>query len=314
MNRLGAALLWVFLGVAALAPSLANDKPLLARVGGAWRVPALAETVGLDPGPAPAETWKVWWAELPDEGPDFAVFPPWPHGPRAGDPARIRALPHAAHPLGTDDTGRDVLARLVHGARTALLVGVCAAGLALLLGVPLGLVAGYRGGVADALVLRAVELVLCFPALLLVLAVAAFAGGSFAALVVTLGALSWTGFARIVRAETLALREREFVLTARGLGLGAVRVLRAHVLPQLRGAVATTFAFVAAEAVVVEAALSFLGLGPGLRGVSWGGLLAQGKAHAHEGAWHLWAFPGMALALLLVTLQARADRRARTAG
>jgi peptide/nickel transport system permease protein len=296
------------LAVAALAPLLANDRPLVARVAGALRFPAFASYLG-DRGPAPgAVPWKIWWRQLGEDSGDWAVMPPWPNGPGEVDPDAINRGPSRAHPLGNDDTGRDVLARLVHGATNALVIGIGAVALALLIGVPLGALAGYRGGWVDHAVSRLIEIFLCFPALFLVLAAAAMFGGSPLGVIVVLGSVYWTAFARVVRGEFLSLREREFVLAARGLGVRGARLVVGHLLPCSKGLIAVTAAFLVANAIVVESTLSFLGVGGGAGTVSWGAMLAQGRLHAAQGHWHLWLFPALALTVAICSLHGCAER------
>ena len=130
-------------------------------------------------------------------------------------------------------------------------------------------------------------------------------------IVLVLGLVYWTGFARIVRGEVLSLREREFVASARGLGIGTWRLLLRHLLPSARGPILVNAAFVAASAIVVESTLAFLKLGAGLDSVSWGEILDQGRTHAYTGAWHLWFFPGLVLVLTVMCLHSLADRRQR---
>lgn len=296
--------LLVLVGVGLLAPFLANDRPLIARTDAGWCFPAAN-------GPAAAPdgtTWKQWWGRLDASPTDWALMPPWPMGPIEVSDA-VCAPPSVRHPLGTDDTGRDVLARVIHGAWTSLLVAVGTVLLAAAIGVPLGALAGYRAFTwIDALVLRVIEVFLCFPGLFLALVAVAMLGGSPLTLTLVLGSVYWTRFARIVRGEFLSLREREYVLAARNLGVGPVRIIARHMLPQIRGPVLVVAAFGAAGALVVEASLSFLGLGPGLQHASWGSILAQGKEHVVDGVWHLWAFPALALVWAVLTLHALADR------
>jgi ABC-type dipeptide/oligopeptide/nickel transport system permease subunit len=301
------------LAFGALAPLIANDLPVIASVDGVVSSPALVDCVGRAPAPpGGALSWKHWWASLPSGADDWAVMPLWPYGPFETLRSGVEPGPTAAHPFGLDDVGRDQLARLVHGARTAVLVAAGAVALAMLVGVLLGGFAGLGGRWCDVLVQRVIEVFTCFPALVAVIAAAAFFGGSRWTIVVVLATVQWTAFARVVRGELLSLRERPFVEVARGLGAGPLRLLAFHLLPALRGPVLITAAFLAAQAVLIEATLTFLGLGAGLGTVSWGAMLQQGKVHAWTGAWYLWAFPGLAIAATVLALHVLAE--APTAG
>lgn len=292
--------------VGLLAPLLANEVPIVARVGGRWYFPAVADCFG-QPSAGPGDlAWKQWWSRLTADSPDFAIMPPWPYGPIETDSALFRAAPSVAHPLGNDDTGRDVLSRLVHGARTAVAIAAPAVLLAGLLGTLLGALAGFFRGWVDLVVLRLVELFLCFPTLLFLLFAAAFFGDSRGALILMMASMFWISFARIVRGELLSLREREFVLVARGLGVSEGRLLRRHLLPLAKGQIAVTAAFSMASAITTESTLSFLNLGPG--SVSWGAMLRQGSQLAYLGAWHLWLFPALTIIAIVTCCHVLADR------
>ncbi len=305
--------LLAFVGL--FAPVLANDVPLAARIDGVWSFPAVEDWFGKAP-PGPNDlSWKQWWSRLPAGSGDVAIMPPWPYGPGETNPRLFRAGPSIAHPLGNDDTGRDVLARLVHGAGTAMSIGAGAVGIGALLGVLLGALAGYRRGIADFVVMRLVEVFLCFPTLLFLVFVTAFFGDSMLGIVVVMASLFWTSFARVVRGELLSLRERDFVLVARGLGVPGRTILLRHLLPQLWSPIGVTAAFCMATAIAVEATLSFFGFGPGLSTSSWGTMLRQGSELAHLGAWHLWFFPSLAITVVVMCCHVLADRlRRRAAG
>lgn len=297
----------VFVLVGVLAPFLANDVPLVARVSGVWHFPAAADWLGA-PTVGPGDlTWKQWWSRLSPDDADFALMPPWPYGPLETDSRRFGAPPTLSHPLGNDDTGRDVLARLVHGAGTAVRIGGLAVLLGGAVGTLLGALAGRRRGVVDWLVQRAIEVFLCFPVVLFLLFTTSFLGESALTLALVMATLFWTSFARIVRGELLSLRERDFVHVARGLGVGEWRILRHHLLPQIWSQVGVTAAFCFASAIVAETTLSYLGLGPQAP-ASWGAMLRQGAALAPLGAWHLWLFPTLAIVLVVGGCHAFADR------
>ena len=225
---------------------------------------------------------------------------PIPHDPYEVDLDAVLAPPSREHWLGTDGLGRDLAARLVHGARVSVTVGLLTAVLALLVGVPLGALAGYRGGVADAVISRCVEAVLCFPSLLLALAVLATAPAWVEALpdgvriALVLGVSGWTPVARYLRGEFLRLRSSEMVEAARASGAGHLRIALRHLLPSALAPVLVTAAFAVGAAILLEAALSFLGLGVRPPTATWGGLLTEARVHV-ERAWWLALFPGAAL-------------------
>ena len=302
---------WSFVGlvvfVGVFAPLIANDVPLVAEVDGQLSWPAFADLMG-EPPPGPDDlSWKQWWSRLDDAGDDWAWMPLWPYGPLETDATRFQDGPTASHPFGCDDTGRDVLARLVHGAGTAIGIGLPAVLLSMIVGTLLGLWAGFARGVVDVCVQRLIELFICFPSMLFLLFAAAFFGSSAVGLSIAMALLFWMSFARIVRGEMLSLRERDFVLVARGLGVSTWRLIVRHLLPQLISQVGVTAAFCLAAAIVAESTLSFLGIGPNAVS-SWGTMLRQGSEHAAEGAWHLWLFPSLAIVSVVVTCHLLADR------
>lgn len=310
-RSLSAWFVTAMLFVGLFAPLLANDVPLVARVGGAWSFPAFADLVGEPPvGPGDL-SWKQWWAQLPSDADDFAWMPPWPYGPNEIDPLRYRLGPCLAHPFGNDDTGRDVLARVVHGTSTVVELALPAVLIGMLVGTLLGAWAGYRRGVVEVLVLRTVELFLCFPTLLFLLFAAAFLGNSRHWCVLVMAAMFWTSFARIVRGAVLSLRERDFVLVARGLGQPEWRILTHHLLPQVASQVGVTAAFCLAAAVVAESTLSFLGIGPRGSLASWGSMLRQGNEQIVLGVWHSWFFPAAAIVLFVMACHTLAERLRR---
>lgn len=214
--------------------------------------------------------------------------------------------PAADHLFGTDELGRDVLARVVHGARVSLLVAIVAASLAFAIGVVLGALAGYFGGVTDWLVMRVVEVAVCFPLLILALAVLAVVGPSVTALVGVLAITSWTTEARLVRGEMLRLRETEFAVAARAVGAGSLRVAFRHLLPHAVAPAIVSAGFGVASAILAESALSFLGFGVPLPLASWGSILSAADDHLST-AWWLAAFPGAAIFVTVVSVNIIAD-------
>lgn len=316
-SRLARGYLAVLLVIGLLAPLLANDVPLLVRIDGTWSSPAFATWFGAPPPPPPLEdgvpagSWKRWVVLRAGGSGDFAVMPPWPHGPGETGLGPAAAAPSLRHPLGLDSSGRDQLARLLHGAALATFVGWCTALLALLIGVPIGAFAGLSR-VFDVLFQRLLEVFVAVPPLLFAMAATALLGASVTTLVLVLGLLFWTGVARIVRGELRSLRERTFVVTARGLGVGPVALFVRHLLPSLRGPIAVTAGFIASTALIVEATLSFLGLGVGLETVSWGAMVAEGRSHLVDGVWHLFLWPILILGATVLAIHGALDRAAIT--
>lgn len=301
----------IFVVAGALAPFLANDVPLIARVDGEWSAPAFVDSVGgVVPGPHDL-SWKQFWSRLGPESEDIAWMPPWPYGPTETDVSRQGTAPSLAHPFGCDSAGRDILARLVHGTQSAVFLGGLAVLLAAFVGITLGGLAGYRRGIVDVVVLRLIEVFVCFPALLFLLFASSFFGDSTTGLVLVMAALFWPSFARIVRGELLSLRERDFVLVARGLGVPEHRILWRHLLPQLLGQIGVTAAFCMAAAIVAESTLSFLGLGSTRAVASWGDMLQEGSGAAHLGGWHQWFFPALTIVTAVTTCHVLADRLRR---
>jgi peptide/nickel transport system permease protein len=204
--------------------------------------------------------------------------------------------PSWEHWMGTDALGRDVFSRMLHGARVSLWVGFVSVGLASCIGVALGLLAGYYGGLADEAIMRAVDIMLCFPSFFLILAVIAFLEPNLVNIMVIIGLTSWMGITRLVRAETLSLRERDFIAAARLAGTKPRIILFRHVLPNALAPVLVSATLGIAGAILTESSLSFLGLGVQPPMASWGNMLLEGK-QALGIAWWLSMFPGFAILL-----------------
>ncbi|MFO7983238.1 MAG: ABC transporter permease [Desulfuromonadales bacterium] len=214
--------------------------------------------------------------------------------PAAIDVTKSLLSPQPEYPMGTDDLGRDVLARIMYGARISLLVGFVAVGIATLVGIVLGALAGFYGGWVDTIVMRFVDIMLCFPSFFLILAVIAFLEPSIWNIMIIIGLTSWMGVARLVRAEFLSLRERDFILAARSLGASDARLILRHILPNALSPVLVSATLGVAGAILVESALSFLGIGVQPPTPSWGNMLIIGKQTLGE-AWWLSVFPGLAI-------------------
>lgn len=230
-----------------------------------------------------------------------ALAGPWlvTADPRAQDLALRLAGPTLSHPLGLDELGRDMLARLVAGARVSMLVGVSVVSVSALLGLIVGGIAGYAGGWVDTLLGRIIDVLMAFPGILLAIALVAAIGPSLRNVVFALTTIGWVGYARLVRGQVLKAREFEYVQAARSLGASAPRILVRHVLPSAFPALLVQATLGMAGAIVAEASLSFLGLGVQPPTPSWGAMIDAGRSHLLD-APHLTIFPGMAIALLVL--------------
>ncbi|MBW2091870.1 MAG: ABC transporter permease [Deltaproteobacteria bacterium] len=233
----------------------------------------------------------------------FAIsfLAPWmaPHDPDFIDVKAILMGPSSNHLFGTDHLGRDVLSRMIWGSRISLKVGFVAVGIATLLGVVLGAIAGYYGGVIDAVIMRFVDLMLCFPAFFLILAVIAILEPSIWNIMIVIGVTGWMGVARLVRAEFLTLKTREFVQAARILGASDIRIIFVHILPNALAPVLVSATLGVAGAILTESALSFLGIGVQPPTPSWGNILTAGKDNISI-AWWLSLYPGLAILITVL--------------
>ena len=230
-----------------------------------------------------------------------AFFAPWlaPYDPQAIDTWHILEAPSRAHLLGTDALGRDCLSRLIYGARISLLVGIVAVGIATLIGTFLGALAGFYGKWVDMLIMRLVDIMLCFPTIFLIMAVIAFLEPSIWNIMVVIGLTSWMGVARLVRAEFMSLRQRDFVLAARITGASNIRIIFSHILPNAVAPVLVAVTLGVGAAILTESALSFLGIGVQPPTPSWGNMLTEGKNNL-EIAWWLSLFPGLAILITVL--------------
>jgi peptide/nickel transport system permease protein len=238
-----------------------------------------------------------------------ALLAPWiaPH-----DPSTVslldRLLPplSAGHLLGTDPLGQDLLSRVIYGARVSLLVGFSAVAISGTLGVTLGLLSGFFGGWADAVIMRIGEVQLAFPTIILYVAVMATLGPGLEKLIAVIGVVGWVQYARIERAMTLSLREMEYVQAARALGASGGWIMLRHILPNTLGPLTVVASFGLASTMVIEASLSFLGLGVPPSVPSWGSMLADGRDYLRAG-WWVATFPGMALTLCVLAVNLLGD-------
>jgi peptide/nickel transport system permease protein len=203
--------------------------------------------------------------------------------------------PSKAYFMGTDDLGRDVFARIVKGGRISMMVGFVSVGIAVLIGVPLGLISGFYGGWTDRIIMRIVDIMLCFPTLFLILMVITFLEPNIMNVMIVIGITSWPGLTRYVRGEVLAIKEREFIQAAKMMGFSKSRILFIHTLPNVIAPVIISATLGIGSAILTESVLSFLGLGVQPPAPSWGNILTSGKEYMGQQAWWLIFFPGTAI-------------------
>lgn len=228
-----------------------------------------------------------------------------PHSPTQIDLASALRPPrgiggaNSSYLLGTDQLGRDVLSRIIYGARVSLMIAVSAVAMAALIGVALGVIAGYYGGRVDDVLMRLADIQLAFPAVILAIIVAATLGGGMRNLVIVLGVIGWTTFARVARGSTLSERKKQYVEAAMTVGCSDVRIMFRHILPNLASPLLVVAAFTVAQMVLWEAGLSFLGLGVPPPQASWGSMLADGRSQLAT-AWWMATLPGIAIAITIL--------------
>lgn len=231
----------------------------------------------------------------------LAIFAPFlaPYDPTMLHLNAVLEPPSNTFLLGTDALGRDVLSRLLYGARASLGVGFIAVGIAVVIGVFFGLIAGYFRGIIDEIIMRGVDTMLCFPSFFLILAVIAFLEPSLINIMIIIGLTSWMGVARLVRAETLSLRERDFIAATKLCGASTIRILFIHILPNTLTPVFISATLGIAGAILVESSLSFLGLGVQPPDPSWGNMLMEGKDTLEIAPW-LSFYPGLAILITIL--------------
>jgi peptide/nickel transport system permease protein len=243
-----------------------------------------------------------------------AIFAPWiaPYPADAQNLALAFRPPagfaHAApgHLLGTDQLGQDILSQMIYGTRLTLLVGVTATAVAGVLGLLIGLIAGYFGGVRDQVLMRLADMQLAFPSILLAMVLVAVIGPSVLFLVIVLGTTGWVPYARVVRSEVLTLRQKEFVTAARGIGVSDAAIIRRHMVPNVMAPLATIATLQVASMILVAASLSYLGLGVPPSDPSWGAMIQEGQLYLRT-AWWVGLFPGLALVLTTLAINLAGD-------
>ena len=308
--------LFLFVFTGTCAPVLSSSQPLLiydkadfeAKSGlSLKRSPLLYSLILSD-----AQVEKIEYRKLVSKGEIGAVFTLIPYSPYETELENYLKAPSLfgsrfKHYLGTDENGRDVAARLIRGTRNSLLVSLVAVGLALMIGIAIGATAGYFGGYVDSTISRLIEIVICFPKLILIIAVMALKKPSLLNLMIVIGLTSWTGIARLVRGEVMRVRNYDYVQSARAMGASNWRIIFIHILSATAGPLSVTAAFDVAEAVLTESALSFLGIGVPIPEPSWGDVLKTAQDFP-DIAWWMTLFPGLLIFLTVITFNQIGDR------
>jgi peptide/nickel transport system permease protein len=274
--------------LALVAPYVATNRPYVYQTGGRTYYPAFVDYPDL--------VYKEWDAlrDNPESEDSRAIFAPIPFDPLSQSLTERLDPPSSRHWFGTDNLGRDVLSRMIHGTGLSLRIGFIAVGIAAFIGLILGSLAGFYGGWVDILVSRLIEIFMCFPFFFLILIVIAFLPPRIENIMIAIGIASWPGIARYVRAEFLRNKEQDFVSAARALGYTDARIIFRHVLPNSLTPVLVSVSFRIASAILSEAGLSFLGFGVQPPTPSWGNILSLAKVYI-ETAWWLALFPGIAI-------------------
>ena len=322
-GMVGLAFIAMIVLTAAFAPLIANDRPIAVRYKGSTCFPAFTTYVDVwVPWQSVRNKMKSWkvgggfpfsdhygilgdrtWKQALDEDAanvSWSVSPPVPWHPTQIDKGAPKARPSTAsgHLLGTDDQGRDVLSRIVHGTVVAALVGIVAMGIATTIGIALGVSAGFLGGGVDLVLSRITEIVMCFPTFFLIITVISFVERSIFNVMAVIGFVGWTGIFRLVRGEVLRVKTLDFVMAAKAVGVPTRRLMFRHVLPNAVAPVFVYVAFGVAGAVLTETALSFLGFGDASM-PSWGEIVSQGRQYVVEGLDYLVFWPGVAIFVTL---------------
>lgn len=282
----GSLILGLLFFVALFAPFLAGEKPIyLVKENKTYIFPNVFKYKDLVS--VQFDRWR------PGEG-EKAVYALIPIAPERSDLRNRLMPPSKDHLLGTDDRGRDVLSRLIWGTQISMSVGFIAVGIAVLIGIVMGAAAGYYGGKVDSAILRVIEVMLCFPSLILILTLIAYLGPSIRNMMIVIGVIGSPDVARLVRGEFLKLRDSDFATAARATGLSDARIMFRHILPNAMAPILVNATFGIAGAILTETALSFLGLGVRPPTASWGEILSQSKNYI-DFAWWLVVFPGAAI-------------------
>ena len=304
VSVVGLAIVLLLFALAISGDFLANDKPIVMQYRGVTYFPVLKSysvSTGLSLWPREFlnVTFKDFVKENFNDG-DWAVFPPVRYSPNDMDLTAAIRPPSREHFLGTDDIGRDVASRMIHGSRVSLSVGFVAVSIYIVIGVILGALAGYYGGVVDIVISRMIEIMLTIPTFFLIITVVAFLPQSLFNIMVVIGITNWPTVARLTRGEFLKLKSLEYVIAARALGASDFRTIFRHVLPNTLAPIFVAATFGVASAILIESTLSFLGFGVPPSVPSWGSILSSARLLLPSG-WWLTAFPGFAIFLTVTS-------------
>ena len=299
--------LWIVLGlffVAFAADFLANDKPLIMKYRGSYYLPVVKDYgvwLGITQWQPQFQNivFKEFTTSNFEDG-DWAVFPPIKYSPNNVDLFSAIQPPSSSHLLGTDTVGRDIASRMVHGSRVSLSVGFVAVSIYVLIGVLIGAMAGYCGGIVDIVASRLIEIMLTIPTFFLIITVVAFLPQSIFNIMVVIGITNWPTVARLTRGEFLKTKSLEYVVAAQAMGASNFRTIFRHILPNTLAPIFVAATFGIASAILVESTLSFLGFGVPPSTASWGSILSSARQLLPSG-WWLTAFPGFAIFLTVTS-------------
>ena len=224
------------------------------------------------------------------------------------DLSNISSSPSKEHILGTDEMGRDIFARLIYGGRVSLLVGIVGTLMQMFIGVTLGALAGYFGGVIDFIIMRIVDIFMCFPFFVIAITMAAILGPSLVNVIIIIGVLSWTSIARIVRAEILTLKNMEYIEASKAMGLAPLEIILSHIIPNIMPSILVAATLSIANGILTESALSFLGMGVKLPQPSWGNMLSAAQNMSTlQNEWWQWLPPGVCVLLTVLSINFLGD-------
>jgi peptide/nickel transport system permease protein len=305
-NRIAVAGLLIIIllfAVAAAADFIANDKPLVMKYEGTVYFPVLKDyAVWLGISQWPSRFQNIQFKDLQRDfkSGDWAQFPPIPYSPNEVNLANPLRRPSMQHLFGTDDIGRDIASRVVHGSRVSLSVGFVAVSIYILIGLVIGSIAGYYGGIWDIFASRLIEIMLTIPTFFLIITVVAFLPQSIFNVMVVIGITNWPTVARLTRGEFLKTKSLDYVISARAMGATDFRTIFRHILPNALAPVIVAATFGIASAILIESTLSFLGFGVPPSTASWGSILSNAR-QLLPSAWWLSVFPGLAIFLTVIS-------------